>query len=175
MYTERVIEHFRHPHNMGKLANPSAIGKVGNIVCGDVMWLYIQVEKDSQGRDVIADVSWETFGCTAAIATSSMVSDLAKGKTLLEAIAITNQDVAQELGGLPPVKMHCSALAADALNEAIHNYLSEHGMPIPDALRRRHEKIEKDVAALDKRYKAFLDREQAKGDVAAAGEPTSCN
>ena len=174
MYTERVIEHFRHPHNMGKLANPSAVGKVGNIVCGDVMWLYIQVEKDAGGRDVIADISWETFGCTAAIATSSMVSDLAKGKTLEEAVAITNQDVAQELGGLPPVKMHCSALAADALNEAIYNYLTERKMSVSDALLRRHEKIEKDVAALDKRYKAFLDREQSKGN-AAAGEPPQCS
>lgn len=174
MYTERVIEHFRHPHNMGKLDNPSAIGKVGNIVCGDVMWLYIRVDRDAAGRDVIADVSWETFGCTAAIATSSMVSDLAKGKTIEEAIAITNQDVAQELGGLPPVKMHCSALAADALNEAIYNYLIDHKRPVPEALRRRHEKIEKDVAALDKRYKAFLEREQGKGN-AAADEAPRCS
>ncbi|MDD5219886.1 MAG: iron-sulfur cluster assembly scaffold protein [Candidatus Bipolaricaulis sp.] len=170
MYTEKVIEHFRHPHNMGRLAEYSAIGKVGNIVCGDVMWLYIRVGKDDRGRDVIADISWETFGCTAAIATSSMVSDLAKGKTLAEAIAITNQDVAQELGGLPPVKMHCSALAADALNEAIYTYLSEQGQEIPDALRRRHERIEKEVAALDKRYKAFLDRETRKAAPPETGE-----
>ncbi|MEJ2398029.1 MAG: iron-sulfur cluster assembly scaffold protein, partial [Gammaproteobacteria bacterium] len=82
MYTEKVIEHFREPHNRGKLEDYSAIGKVGNIVCGDVMWLYIKVEQDENGRDIIRDISWETFGCTAAIATSSMVSDLAKGKTL---------------------------------------------------------------------------------------------
>jgi nitrogen fixation NifU-like protein len=162
MYTERVIEHFRHPHNMGRLPDYSAIGKVGNIVCGDVMWLYIKVEVDDQGRHVIRDISWETFGCTAAIATSSMVSDLAKGKTLDEALAITNQDVATELGGLPPVKMHCSALAAEALDEAIYNYMSEHKMRVPDSLEQRHTRIQKDVAALDKRYKAFLDREEAK-------------
>lgn len=170
MYTDRVIEHFRHPHNMGKLKDYSAIGKVGNIVCGDVMWLYIRVDRDDAGRDVIADISWETFGCTAAIATSSMVSDLAKGKTLPEAIAITNQDVASELGGLPPVKMHCSALAADALNEAIYSYMTQKGMEIPEALQRRHQKTEKDVAALDKRYKAFLDRESAKAGPSAPGE-----
>jgi nitrogen fixation NifU-like protein len=159
MYTEKVIEHFRRPHNMGRLADYSAIGKVGNIVCGDVMWLYIKVEQDDAGREVIADISWETFGCTAALATSSMVSDLAKGKTLEEAIRITNQDVAGELGGLPPVKMHCSALAADALSEAIYEYLSRNGREVPESLKVRHERVEKEVAQLEKRYQAFLDRE----------------
>jgi len=158
MYTERVIEHFRNPHNMGKLDDYSAIGKVGNIVCGDVMWLYIKVGRDADEHEIIADISWETFGCTAAIATSSMVTDLAKGKTLEEAIRITNQDVAAELGGLPPVKMHCSALAADALNEAIYEYLAAHGREIPDPLAKRHERIAKEVAALEKRYQAFLGR-----------------
>ena len=160
MYTERVIEHFRKPHNMGKLDDYSAIGKVGNMVCGDVMWLYIKVDQDDRGRDVIRDISWETFGCTAAIATSSMVSDLAKGKTLEEAIEITNRDVAEELGGLPPVKMHCSALAADALNEAIYAYLTEEKKPIPDALQKRHERIAKEVAELEKRYEAFEDKDK---------------
>ena len=160
MYTEKVIEHFRNPHNMGQLEDYSAIGKVGNIVCGDVMWLYIKVERDNEDRDIIADVSWETFGCTAAIATSSMVSDLAKGKTIEQAIAITNQDVAGQLGGLPPVKMHCSALAADALNEAIYEYLSQNGREIPDALQKRHDRIAKEVAALEKRYEAFVDKDQ---------------
>ena len=159
MYTERVIEHFRNPHNMGRLEDYSAIGKVGNIVCGDVMWLYIKVETDGEGREIIRDISWETFGCTAAIATSSMVSDLAKGKTLAEAIEITNKDVAGELGGLPPVKMHCSALAADALNEAIFEYLTEHDRDIPESLRKRHERIQKEVTQLEERYKAFLERE----------------
>ena len=162
MYTDRVIDHFRHPHNMGRLKDYSAIGKVGNIVCGDVMWLYIKVDKDQAGREILADISWETFGCTAAIATSSMVSDLAKGKTLDEAIAITNRDVAQELGGLPPVKMHCSALAADALNEAIYAYLRAGGREIPPALVRRHERIEKEMAAIEKRYEAFLKKDEAQ-------------
>jgi nitrogen fixation NifU-like protein len=160
VYTEKVIEHFRNPHNMGQLEDYSAIGKVGNIVCGDVMWLYIKVEPDGEGRDVITDISWETFGCTAAIATSSMVSDLAKGKTIEEAIRLTNQDVAKELGGLPPIKMHCSALAADALNEAIHAYLSQEEKEIPDALRKRHERIAKEVAELEKRYASFVDKEK---------------
>jgi nitrogen fixation protein NifU and related proteins len=158
MYTDKVIEHFRQPHNRGKMEDYSAIGKVGNIVCGDVMWLYIKVRQDEAGRDIISDISWETFGCTAAIATSSMVSDLAKGKTLEEAISVTNQEVASELGGLPPVKMHCSALAADALNEAIYAYMNEKGLPISETLQKRHARIEKEVAALEKRYAAFLDK-----------------
>jgi len=157
MYTEKVIEHFRNPRNMGKLEGYSAVGKVGNIVCGDVMWLYIKVEEDAEGREVISDISWETFGCTAAIATSSMVSELAKGKTLPEAIAITNQDVASELGGPPPVKMHCSALAADALNEAIYEYLKGHGREIPPVLKRRHERLEAEMKKLEERYRAFLE------------------
>ena len=164
MYTDKVIEHFREPHNRGKLEEYSAIGKVGNIVCGDVMWLYIKVDQDEAGRDIITDISWETFGCTAAIATSSMVSDLAKGKTVEEAIAVTNQNVASELGGLPPVKMHCSALAADALNEAIYTYLSQEGKEIPEALQERHARIEKEVAALEKRYAAFMDKGDEKAE-----------
>ncbi len=158
MYTETVIEHFRNPHNMGKLDDYSAIGKVGNIVCGDVMWLYIKVEPDEDSREIITDISWETFGCTAAIATSSMVSDLAKGKTVDEAIRLTNQDVAKELGGLPPIKMHCSALAADALNEAIFAFLSEKGAEIPEALQKRHNRIAEEVAALEKRYEVFTEK-----------------
>ena len=164
MYTDKVIEHFREPHNRGKLEEYSAIGKVGNIVCGDVMWLYIKVDQDEAGRDIITDISWETFGCTAAIATSSMVSDLAKGKTVEEAIAVTNQNVASELGGLPPVKMHCSALAADALNEAIYTYLSQEGKEIPEALQERHARIEKEVAALEKRYAAFMGKGDEKAE-----------
>ena len=159
MYTDKVIEHFRNPRNMGKLEGYSAVGKVGNIVCGDVMWLYIKVEEDEEGREIISDISWETFGCTAAIATSSMVSELAKGKTLPEAIAITNQDVAGELGGLPPVKMHCSALAADALNEAIYAYLEDKGREIPPVLERRHERLKAEMARLEERYRAFMDKE----------------
>ena len=162
MYTEKVIEHFRHPHHMGKLDDYSAVGKVGNIVCGDVMWLYIKVDNDAKRREVISDISWETFGCTAAIATSSMVSDIALGRTIDQAIEITNRDVAEELGGLPPIKMHCSALAADALNEAIYSYLTEHGREIPPALEKRHEHIAKEIASLEERYKAFAVEEETK-------------
>ena len=117
MYSEKVMEHFANPHNVGEIPDADGIGKVGNPQCGDVMWLYIKV-KDG----VITDIKFKTFGCGAAIATSSMITELARGKTLEEAKKISRQDVASELGGLPPVKMHCSNLAADALHEAIKDY-----------------------------------------------------
>jgi len=117
MYTEKVMEHFRNPHNMGEISNADGVGTVGNPICGDMMTIYIKVKDDH-----IEDIKFKTFGCGAAVATSSMVTDLAKGKTLEEAMKITRGDVADELGGLPPIKMHCSNLAADALHVAIDDY-----------------------------------------------------
>ncbi|OYT55994.1 MAG: iron-sulfur cluster assembly scaffold protein [Candidatus Aenigmarchaeota archaeon ex4484_14] len=122
MYSEKVMKLFRHPHNMGKIENPDGLGKVGNPVCGDVMYIYIKVGKNKEGKDIIEDIKFETFGCVAAIATSSMITDLAKGKTLEEAEKITRDDVADCLEGLPPIKMHCSNLAADGLKAAIADY-----------------------------------------------------
>jgi nitrogen fixation NifU-like protein len=117
MYSEKVLDHFRNPRNVGEIEDADGVGSVGNPVCGDVMSIYIKVKDDK-----IDDIKFKTFGCGAAIATTSMTTELAKGKTLDEAMTITRQDVADELGGLPPVKMHCSNLAADALHEAIENY-----------------------------------------------------
>ena len=117
MYSEKVLDHFRNPRNVGEIEDADGVGSVGNPVCGDVMSIYIKVKDDK-----IDDIKFRTFGCGAAIATTSMTTELAKGKTLNEAMTITRQDVADELGGLPPVKMHCSNLAADALHEAIENY-----------------------------------------------------
>jgi len=117
VYSDKVMEHFANPHNVGEIPDADGIGKVGNPQCGDVMWLYIKV-KDN----IITDIKFKTFGCGAAIATSSMITDLARGKTLEEAKVITRQDVANALEGLPPQKMHCSNLAADALREAIKDY-----------------------------------------------------
>ncbi len=117
MYSEKVMEMFRNPKNMGEIENPDGVGRVGNPKCGDLMELYIKVE-----NHIITDVKFKTFGCAAAIATSSMITEMAKGKTLDEALKITRQDVADELEGLPPIKMHCSNLAADALHAAIEDY-----------------------------------------------------
>ncbi len=117
MYSEKVLDHFKNPRNVGELEDADAEGTVGNPVCGDMMTMYIKVKDDR-----IEDVKFKTFGCGAAIATSSMTTELAKGKTLEEALSISRQDVADALDGLPPVKMHCSNLAADALHEAIKSY-----------------------------------------------------
>lgn len=117
VYSEKVLEHFRNPRNVGELENPDGIGIEGNPVCGDLMEIHIQVEDDR-----ITDIKFKTFGCGSAIATSSMVTELAKGKTLDEALQITRQTVADELDGLPKQKMHCSNLAADALHKAIEDY-----------------------------------------------------
>ncbi|MCM8788234.1 MAG: Fe-S cluster assembly scaffold protein NifU [Candidatus Omnitrophica bacterium] len=117
MYSEKLLDHFRSPRNMGRIENADGIGKVGNPVCGDVMWIYIKV-KDNR----IEDIKFETFGCGAAIATSSVITELARGKTLEEAEKITNQDVIDVLEGLPPLKKHCSLLAEQGLKAAIKDY-----------------------------------------------------
>ena len=120
MYSEKVMEHFRNPRNMGEIPDADGIGTVGNPICGDLMTIYIKVRDNK-----IADISFKTFGCGAAIATSSMVTELAKGKTLEEAMKITRADVAENLDGLPPVKMHCSNLASDGLRAAVEDYLNK--------------------------------------------------
>ncbi len=117
MYSEKVMEHFSNPRNVGEIEDADGVGTVGNPVCGDLMTIYIKV-KDN----IIEDIKFKTFGCGAAIATSSMVTEMAMGKTIEEALAITRNDVADSLEGLPPVKMHCSNLAADALHAAIDDY-----------------------------------------------------
>ena len=117
MYSSKVMEHFRDPHNVGAVENADGIGKVGNPVCGDIMELTVKVDDG-----IITDAKFRTFGCGAAIATSSMVTELVKGKTIDEALEISNKAVVEALGGLPPVKMHCSVLAEQALKSAIEDY-----------------------------------------------------
>jgi nitrogen fixation NifU-like protein len=120
MYSEQVMEHFKNPRNVGEIENPDGIGHVGNAVCGDVMELYIRVEDG-----IIVDAKFKTFGCGAAIATSSMVTELVTGKRVEEALKISNRAVAEALGGLPAIKMHCSVLAEEALKSAIDDYLNK--------------------------------------------------
>jgi len=117
MYSKKVMEHFLNPRNMGKIDDPDGVGTAGNPICGDTMTIYIKVKNNR-----IVDIKFQTFGCAAAIATSSMITELAKGKTIEEAEKITRDDVADALEGLPPIKMHCSNLAADALKAAIDDY-----------------------------------------------------
>ena len=127
MYSDKVMEHFNNPHNMGELPDANGIGQVGNQKCGDIMKIYIKVE-----NDVIADVKFQTFGCGAAVATSSMATDLVKGKSIQEALQLTNKAVAEALDGLPPVKMHCSVLAEEGIKAAISDYYRRQGVdPVP--------------------------------------------
>jgi nitrogen fixation NifU-like protein len=121
MYSEKVMDHFRNPRNVGEIPDADGIGEVGNPACGDIMKIYIKI-KDNR----IEDIKFKTFGCGAAIATSSMVTEMVKGKTIEEAMQVTNKAVADALDGLPPIKMHCSNLAADALHAAIEDYKKKH-------------------------------------------------
>ena len=125
MYNEKVMDHFSNPRNVGEIPDADGVGTVGNPVCGDIMKIYIKV-KDN----IIEDIKFKTFGCGAAIATSSMVTEIVKGKSIDEALKINNKQVAEALGGLPPIKMHCSNLAADALHEAIKDYKKKVGVNV---------------------------------------------
>lgn len=129
MYSEKVMDHFSNPRNVGEIENASGVGQVGNPTCGDIMRFYILVEDN-----IIKDVKFKTFGCGAAIATSSIATELAKGKTIEEALTLTNKAVAEALDGLPPVKMHCSNLAADALRAAIIDYKQKRGENVDELL-----------------------------------------
>ena len=125
-YSEKVMDHFSHPRNVGDMPDANGVGTVGNPICGDVMKMFLKIE-----NNVIVDVKFKTFGCGAAIATSSMVTEMVKGKTIEEALKISNKAVAEALGGLPPVKMHCSVLAEEALRSALKDYYLKQGQPVP--------------------------------------------
>ena len=122
LYTEKVMDHFTNPRNVGEIENPSGVGEVGNAKCGDIMRIYLLIE-----NEVITDVKFKTFGCGSAIASSSVSTELIKGKTVDEALALTNKQVVNELGGLPSVKLHCSVLAEQAIKAAIYDYASKTG------------------------------------------------
>ena len=139
-YTEKVMDHFMNPRNMGSIDNPSGTGRVGNAQCGDIMQVELKIEDD-----IIKDAKFKTFGCGAAIATSSMATELVKGKTISEALKVTNKAVMEALDGLPPVKVHCSLLAEEALNAALWDYASRNGItieglkePVEDVDDERH-------------------------------------
>lgn len=125
LYNEKVMDHFMNPRNVGEIKDADGVGEVGNPTCGDIMKMFIKVGKNKDGKEYLEDIKFQTFGCGAAVATSSIVTEMMTGKTIEEAEKLTNAKVADELGGLPPVKMHCSNLAANALQKAIENYRSK--------------------------------------------------
>lgn len=143
-YTEKVLEHFRNPQNMGEIEDADGRGDVGNPVCGDLMRITIKVNDQTE---VIEDIKFTTFGCGAAIASSSVLTELIKGKTIQEALEVTNKDVVEELGGLPAIKLHCSVLAEEGIVTAIRDYYSRHPeKEIPPELEKKAEALEKTAA-----------------------------
>lgn len=123
LYSEKVMDHFMHPRNVGEMENPSGVGEVGNAKCGDIMRMYLKIDEN----DIIADVKFKTYGCGTAIASSSMATELIKGKSINEAINLSNKEVAENLDGLPPIKMHCSVLAEEAIKAALYDYQEKTG------------------------------------------------
>ncbi len=125
-YSEKVMDHFMNPRNVGEIPDASGVGSVGNAVCGDVMKMFLKIE-----NNIIVEAKFKTFGCGAAVATSSMVTEMVKGKSIEEALKISNKAVAEALGGLPAIKMHCSVLAEEALRSALKDYFIKQGKPVP--------------------------------------------
>ena len=130
LYSDKVMDHFEHPRNVGEIENADGVGQVGNPKCGDIMKMYLKID-----GDVITDVKFKTFGCGSAIATSSMATEMIKGKTIGEAMNLTNAAVAEALDGLPAYKMHCSVLAEEAIKAALADYYKKQGQPVPDSLK----------------------------------------
>ena len=160
MYNKKVLQHFKSPHNFGKIKNPDGTGKVGNIICGDVMWVYIKIGNNKKGEEIIKDIKFETYGCVAALASSSIITDLAKGKTIKQALKINQKEMVTSLGGLPPVKIHCSILAVDALLEAIYNYLIKKKKIISEELKKHHKRIEREEKIIEEKYKDWTQIEE---------------
>ena len=132
MYSEKVMDHFSNPRNVGEIENASGVGTVGNAKCGDIMRMYLDIDEDTK---IIKECKFKTFGCGAAVATSSMATELVKGKTIYEALEVTNKAVMEALDGLPPEKEHCSLLAEETLHAALWDYAEKHGIKIPGLIR----------------------------------------
>lgn len=137
LYSKKVMSHFTKPHNVGEIKNPDGVGEVGNMKCGDIMHLYLKLNK----KGIISKIKFRTTGCAAAIATSSIVTDLAKGMTIKQAMDMKNQDVIDALEGLPVVKIHCSILAVDALHEAIYDYYKKNKLEVPENVQKAHQRV----------------------------------
>ncbi len=140
MYSEKVMDHFQHPRNVGEIENASGVGTVGNAKCGDIMRMYLDIDD----KGIIRDCKFKTFGCGAAVATSSMATELVKGKTIEEALKVTNKAVMEALDGLPPVKVHCSLLAEEAIHAALWDYAEKHNIKI-EGLKKPKNDINEDL------------------------------
>jgi len=165
IYSKIIVEHFKRPRNVGKIKNASGVGEAGNLACGDLMKIYLKIEKNKKGEDFIKDAKFETLGCIVAIANTSLLTTMVKGKTIKEALKIKKEDLIKKLGQpLPPFKIHCSVLAVEALKEAIYDYYSKNKIEIPEDLEKEHQRITKIKKEIEKRYHEFskLEREVLK-------------
>jgi nitrogen fixation NifU-like protein len=159
MYTDKVLQYFRKPKNLGKIKDADGVGKVGNLACGDMMYLYIKIKKEGK-KEIISDVKFQTFGCVAAIATSSAITDMVKGKTIEKALELSKDNIIESLDGLPPIKIHCSVLATEALAEAVYDYLTKNKKPIPESLQKKHDQIVKSNEMLEERYEEWIEHQE---------------
>ena len=156
IYSKEIIKHFKNPKNVGKIKKPDGSGEAGNILCGDIMRLYLKIGENKKGEKIIEDIKFETLGCIVAIANTSLLTTLVKGKTIKEALSFKKEDLIKKLGQpLPPFKIHCSILAVDALKEAIYDYYLKNKLEISEDLEKEHQRITKTKEELEKRYKGF--------------------
>ena len=156
IYSKEIIKHFKNPKNVGKIKKPSGRGEAGNILCGDIMTLYLKIGENKKGEKIIKNIRFETLGCIVAIANTSLLTTLVKGKTIKEALSFKKEDLIKKLGQpLPPFKIHCSILAVDALKEAIYDYYLKNKLEISEDLEKEHQRITKTKEELEKRYKGF--------------------
>jgi len=161
LYSKKILKHFKNPKNVGKIKNADGIGQAGNFICGDVMKLYLKIGENKKGEKIIKDIKFETLGCVVAIANTSLLTTLVKGKRIEKVLKIKRQDLIERLGQpLPPIKIHCSVLAIDALREAIYDYYLKNKIPIPKKLEKEHQRITKIREEVEKRYKEFTDLEK---------------
>ena len=160
LYSKEVLKHFRSPQNVGKIKNPDALGKVGNLTCGDVMYLYLKIGKNKSGKEIIKDIKFETFGCTVAIANTSLLTTMVKGKTLETALKVTKDDLVKKFKNVPLIKVHCSLLAIDALSEAIYDYFKKKGRKITSEFEAKHKRAEKVGRELHHRHADVVELEE---------------
>jgi len=155
-YSKEIMKHFKNPKNVGKIKKPNGIGQAGNILCGDIMKLYLKIGENKKGEKIIKDIKFETLGCVVAVANTSLLTTLVKGKKIEDVLKIKKDELVKRLGQpLPLIKIHCSVLATDALREAIYNYYLKNKLPVPQDLKKEHQRIIKTKEELERRYKGF--------------------
>lgn len=161
LYSKEIMKHFKNPKNVGIIKNFDGLGKVGQPICGDVLWLYIKIKEDKKTKKkIISDAKYQTFGCVVALANSSLLTTIIKGKTIEEALKIKKEDILKKLKNVPIIKLHCSVLAIDALSEAIYDYYKKNNLPIPIELKKRHQNIQQTLKDVEKRHKEYIEFEK---------------